>query len=555
MTPVVGVPKREPCVTCGFPVFLAERISVGKSLYHRKCLRCARCKSQLTLGSFYETETDGVYCCETCPDEEKKLPLNERFSDEADKAIFSNELRASFNEKLAMFQTKDKGFLQKALSDEEKSQSLKRLGELYGQNSDKNNDAKQSNQNKYNTESESSSSESELESEEEEEEDDKPPLPLTQPPPLNETVEHLPTTIKPLPPPKINVLNKIYGTNSYSPNKRVSGNFTSENVLRHRTIEDDSHSTVTVKNAKSSESIRPNSSNFSNIDNSELPTELYTTQNTTIDDNDKPSDALNNFTNVTKDDNQDEHDKCADQITHETNETIELRTTEQNSHYTNDIKFETADNIKTAPVNDTNDIVNNTVNSTMVQSRLSQFEALAQTEKNDSIQKTQSVKLTTNDGIDKYVEQNNENDKIDLSLNEIKNNVADNELMETMKPVPMKRATIEPSQPPTPMRRKNKSMVSTEKENENVPEQKLNDDKRLSISVNYPTDLNPFGSDDENENANEQQKFSNNESTSHPNNKFKTKDNLNPFDSSDDEIELLKGKPSTSATKKMKNKR
>ncbi|XP_055539670.1 MICAL-like protein 1 isoform X2 [Wyeomyia smithii] len=69
----VGVPKREPCRKCGNPVFFAERISFEKKLYHRSCLKCARCGTQLTLGSFYETETDGEYCCETCPDEEIQL--------------------------------------------------------------------------------------------------------------------------------------------------------------------------------------------------------------------------------------------------------------------------------------------------------------------------------------------------------------------------------------------------------------------------------------------------------------------------------------------------
>ncbi|XP_012268898.2 MICAL-like protein 1 isoform X1 [Athalia rosae] len=70
--PKVGVRlgmRKEPCVVCGLPVFLAERLVISRSLYHRTCFRCARCNNQLTLGNYYETE-EGQFCCETCPDEE-----------------------------------------------------------------------------------------------------------------------------------------------------------------------------------------------------------------------------------------------------------------------------------------------------------------------------------------------------------------------------------------------------------------------------------------------------------------------------------------------------
>ena len=61
--------RREPCAKCGLPVFIAERLLVsGRTLYHRTCFRCARCQHQLSLANFYETE-GGEYCCETCPDE------------------------------------------------------------------------------------------------------------------------------------------------------------------------------------------------------------------------------------------------------------------------------------------------------------------------------------------------------------------------------------------------------------------------------------------------------------------------------------------------------
>ncbi|XP_053669506.1 MICAL-like protein 1 [Anopheles marshallii] len=72
-TAFVGVPKRASCNRCSNPIFLAERISFGEKSYHRSCLKCARCGTQLTVGSFYETEIDGEYCCETCPDEEIQL--------------------------------------------------------------------------------------------------------------------------------------------------------------------------------------------------------------------------------------------------------------------------------------------------------------------------------------------------------------------------------------------------------------------------------------------------------------------------------------------------
>lgn len=45
---------------------------VNGRLHHRVCFRCARCKSQLSVANYYETEND-QYCCETCPDEVSAL--------------------------------------------------------------------------------------------------------------------------------------------------------------------------------------------------------------------------------------------------------------------------------------------------------------------------------------------------------------------------------------------------------------------------------------------------------------------------------------------------
>lgn len=72
---------REPCAKCNLPVFIAERLNVGKLLFHRTCFRCARCSNQLTLSNYYETENN-EYCCETCPDEEvivKDEPADDKF--------------------------------------------------------------------------------------------------------------------------------------------------------------------------------------------------------------------------------------------------------------------------------------------------------------------------------------------------------------------------------------------------------------------------------------------------------------------------------------------
>ena len=47
-----------------------ERLNVAGKILHRTCFRCARCQSQLSIANYYETEKEGTYCCEMCPDEE-----------------------------------------------------------------------------------------------------------------------------------------------------------------------------------------------------------------------------------------------------------------------------------------------------------------------------------------------------------------------------------------------------------------------------------------------------------------------------------------------------
>ncbi|XP_018794268.1 PREDICTED: MICAL-like protein 1 isoform X2 [Bactrocera latifrons] len=166
MAHVVGVPKRDPCQKCQLPVFLAERLLIGKKVYHRTCLKCARCGSQLTPGSFYETEVDGEYCCETCPDEEVQLNATGASSEDlavggvqlrqtsaeqtptssSRNAALPKNVRSSIAERLAFFEqtkkdagagagavgsseaaTSSKFLLQKSVSDEEKSKSLQRM--------------------------------------------------------------------------------------------------------------------------------------------------------------------------------------------------------------------------------------------------------------------------------------------------------------------------------------------------------------------------------------------------------------------------------------------
>lgn len=105
--PSGGRGRREPCAKCGLPVFIAERLNVGKQLYHRTCFRCARCNSQLTLANYYETETENQFCCETCPDEEQIKQISDKDDTSLD----------------------EKSVLNRSLSDEEKSAGIQKSGE------------------------------------------------------------------------------------------------------------------------------------------------------------------------------------------------------------------------------------------------------------------------------------------------------------------------------------------------------------------------------------------------------------------------------------------
>ncbi|XP_046740649.1 MICAL-like protein 1 isoform X2 [Diprion similis] len=108
--------RKEPCVVCGLPVFLAEKLVISRSLYHRTCFRCARCNNQLTLGNYYETE-EGQYCCETCPDEEAAVSAVPVMYQDYNQTALSAGLR----EPLDYRPTTASPTYKRALSDEEKS--------------------------------------------------------------------------------------------------------------------------------------------------------------------------------------------------------------------------------------------------------------------------------------------------------------------------------------------------------------------------------------------------------------------------------------------------
>ncbi|EDW86399.2 uncharacterized protein Dwil_GK17790 [Drosophila willistoni] len=152
MTPTVGILRRDPCQKCQLPVFLAERMLIGKQVYHRTCLKCARCASQLTPGSFYETEVNNEYCCETCPDEDTDVAGGPGGGggagggDDGDiKVISNNNLTPSHNsisERLAFFEqnrvlpskinakpasTEGQEVLESSVSDEEKREHINGL--------------------------------------------------------------------------------------------------------------------------------------------------------------------------------------------------------------------------------------------------------------------------------------------------------------------------------------------------------------------------------------------------------------------------------------------
>lgn len=604
MAPVAGVPKPKPCQKCGNAVFLAERLTIGNILYHRTCLRCARCDSQLSPGSFYETEVDGVFCCESCPDEERALANGRDVVDKASMEVIGVE-RQSFREKLAMFQTDGKGLLQKSLSDEEKSKSLKRLNDFLTKRDEEQGDTASSSTvlPELSTES-TGKQEAIVESDTEttstsdsEDEDDAPPLPKSEPPPLDDDQDasHVVHEKPQLPIKPASLLTKL---NSHSA--------LIESMLKNVEI---------TSKYELSNNDTPASSDKSHIILSE---ETASLSNKT----DMQSDVLDKQENVTKDDNNQQ----------QMNEKLNAQVDASNA-----VTYR-------SPTN-------------MVRSRLSQFEALVDTEpkhqsanctsksagcdKNSlgSIDATVPVALdsavnyentnamTHNDNetsavnvelqtksihspnnvnvptAEQIIENNEHSDlvsdvsrhnndsyiieesnlsyhkKLEVSATTDTTNIMDNgqsngigeESLDSngYRPVPQKRVTKETgirssTLPPTPSKRK------TKENNEESDETRLEtaamsslpavevhfdqtntgepSDVEQSNKANeendpkYPVSLNPFGSDDEDETL---QLRAESPSNVVIRNKI---DTSNPFDSSDDEIELLKREPKSKAT-------
>lgn len=121
MGPRTGI-RREPCAVCGMPVFLAEKLMISRTPYHRTCFRCARCGNQLTPGNYYETE-EGQYCCETCPDEEEtKSPSNPILHQAYNEAVV---LKRDDESRKNLSLT---GYQMSSLSDEEKTERILEKG-------------------------------------------------------------------------------------------------------------------------------------------------------------------------------------------------------------------------------------------------------------------------------------------------------------------------------------------------------------------------------------------------------------------------------------------
>lgn len=193
-TVFVGVPKREPCRKCGNPVFFAERISFEQKLYHRSCLKCARCGAQLTLGSFYETETDGEYCCETCPDEEIQIAERRRsMSSEAAVESPINGSRENIRTNRSSKLLERISFFESApLSDEEKTSNMVRRAKMSSFLKDSLEKADKLDNGTVVEKSEPAPLEESSDSEDEPDSDKPPPSPpATQPPPLILETEEL----------------------------------------------------------------------------------------------------------------------------------------------------------------------------------------------------------------------------------------------------------------------------------------------------------------------------------------------------------------------------
>lgn len=561
MSPVVGVPKREPCQKCGMPVFLAERLSIGRALYHRTCLRCARCNSQLTLGSFYETETDGEFCCETCPDEETKSKRNQQSSiassssgqDTVDDFLQMDPTRKSFSEKLAMFQTNDKALLQKSLSDEEKSKSLQRLSELYARNVSTNvndvsttrsdavpemptnfetddvNDIDNDSDSSSDTESEIVEPSSILDEDEAIETSQAPPIPT-----------------KPPPPSKANVLNLIYGNAAQqspikSTQRTVSIYENGTQKLHNPTTElptayrgDEPAASQTYPSIASRTNLVDSNCKFS-------PSDSIATDTHAIDDDTMPSNHHHHhqqetIPNVTKDE------------TVNWNESTEI----------GQVIDADAPIVEIVPIDSiSTEMVNDSISGASDESQL-------KTNVRDDLEVEAPSENQASDQIELVASTRTGSEQITIGTE-------DAIATTPSKPVPVKRASVlvesndSEIQPPTPMRRRNisnaiaggDSSINADIErnpNETIRPSTTSSENIPSIisttkSRQYPVQLNPFGDTDEEEEVEVRGAAA--KYALRTVKKSSKLDNSNPFDSSDDEIELLKDAPQKATERKL----
>lgn len=547
-----SVLKREPCQKCNLPVFLAERLVLGKKLFHRTCLKCARCQSQLTPGSFYETEVDGEFCCETCPDEEKEFALKERLKSDVPVNEDSNK---SFTEKLAMFQTDGKGLLQKSLSDEEKSKSLKRLTEFYS-NQDQtyktnkalssfiNNqvDTDQSVTSTSSIKSDDSSSSSDEESENE----DPPDLPTTKPPPpsisdnVNDQTPSQDTSQFNL---KMESENDPQPLNESPPNRSSSSstiNILSDNIPLHNEMPADAFyelSNVTKEERKHEKEdavdcvpqIRDNNISGPAVNSmvrsrlSQFETKIGADQQIVSKNVSKKLDVSENGDSQS--------------VSHIPADEIEVPAADQTKLISSDVisdirKYEDEtkrDEIFEKNVKSETDECMNEVQTSIEFNQINDVELRnsdSVRSENDDIEcNTNEVQLDTLknevelDELTASIESNSSEAKIEIVVEEVvpvpRKRISKAQQDESLKPVPVKRG------------------VKSKKAN---AEKLTERNSTLAKDVNlYPLDLNPFGSDDDADNDDistiEVSKIIDKKSD---------ESSCNPFDSSDDDVELEK---------------
>lgn len=568
MSPVVGVPKREPCQKCGNPVFLAERLIIGRALYHRTCLRCARCNSQLTLGSFYETEMDGVFCCETCPDEETIMKRNEQWDiaggsssqDMVDDYIQMDPTRKSFSEKLAMFQTNDKSLLQKSLSDEEKSKSLQRLSEMYARNGimNSNDDVSTTKSNavavaivekptNFEVDNDERDDENKFDSSSDSEMECVKPSTILEshekiesnPIEMIETSQAPPIPLKPPPiASKANVLNKIYGISIVPPLPIKS---TQHTVSVH---ENDIEKLCDLS-IELTDEMQNTNRNEETLTSQTQPSIANSTSNLVDNSNSKIS-SPNGFhaidsSNTMPSNHHNYHQQQQQQ------ETISNATKDETANCNESVQInEVADDDANVIEIIRNDSINiETENKAISDTIGSHLETDAHVDLN-AYESSDNGLASKNDQIELEIPANAENEQNATEQD-------DAIVMIPSKPVPVKRATIpvesinDDIQPPTPMRRKHLSTVrldddlslSMTNERNSIESttstDKISSNASTKKSKEYPVELNPFGdSEDENENI---------PSVSVRVTTASKLDNSNPFDSSDDEVELLKETP------------